>query len=119
MEIPLGGIPIGVAQSFALDGSVPVAGYAGYEPGLARFPRIPAGIGRAIVFLRFGVAEHTLAAASKVEASGPAPLLLHAQCRGAGGLGRALSRPEVRNLADCEGPPMRIEFLTQEDSLYV
>src|SRR5882724_8411550 len=54
-----------------------------------------------------------------MEAAGVAAFLLHTQRRRAGQHGGDLPRAQVCYLADGEGPPMKIEFLTQEDSLYI
>src|SRR5260221_4604554 len=54
-----------------------------------------------------------------METAGIAAFLLHTQCRRTGQHGGDLPGPQIRYLADGEGPPMRIEFLTQEDSLYI
>src|SRR5260221_13759417 len=54
-----------------------------------------------------------------METAGIAAFLLHTQCRRTGQHGGDLSGPQIRYLADGEGPQMKIEFLTQEDSLYI
>src|SRR5260221_3129269 len=54
-----------------------------------------------------------------METAGIAAFLLHTQCRRTGQHGGDLPGPQIRYLADGEGPPMRIEFLTQEDSFYI
>src|SRR5262249_40507578 len=111
MEISLGSLPIRLPQSLALDGAICVVGIVCHESGPAAFCGIRAFPGGIFFLLRGSVAELLVAYPPRMEAPGLAVLLLHAECSCAGGHGGAVSWTKVRNLADCEGPPMKIEFL--------